>query len=360
MQLYLPALILYIINNFGLVLLLVVVVNIDVVSSLSHEHRSLLRDYSSKVVTISKIITVDKKGSGDFNTIQAAIDSIPSGNTQWIKIQISPATYTIIYREKVNIPREKPYIYLEGINGRDETVITFNDHEKTDESATFSSFPDNIVAKGISFENSYNLMGSKSEVTPALAARIYGDKSAFFDCGFRGVQDTLWDVTGRHYFSNCYIEGAIDFIFGYAQSYYQNTLINVTVGKMMENVKYIGYITAQGRATENDPGGFVFEGGSVVGSGQVYLGRAYGAFSRVIFHATNFASNIIVPQGWYAWFNKGHENTFTYAEVHCEGAGSDTSNRVSWEKKLSQSEFNTTYSKSVFINQDNWMQTLPQ
>uniref|UniRef100_A0A803PW85 pectinesterase n=1 Tax=Cannabis sativa TaxID=3483 RepID=A0A803PW85_CANSA len=140
--------------------------------------------------------------------------------------------------EKVNIPREKPYIYLEGINGRDETVITFNDHEKTDESATFSSFPDNIVAKGISFEN---------------------------------------------------------------------TLINVTVGKMMENVKYIGYITAQGRASENDPGGFVFEGGSVVGSGQVYLGRAYGAFSRVIFHATNFASNIIVPQGWYAWFNKGHE-----------------------------------------------------
>ncbi|KAF4347224.1 hypothetical protein F8388_009894 [Cannabis sativa] len=162
--------------------------------------------------------------------------------------------------------------------------------------------------------NSYNLMGSKSEVTPALAARIYGDKSAFFDCGFRGVQDTLWDVTGRHYFSNCYIEGAVDFIFGYAQSYYQNTLINVTVGKMMENVKYIGYITAQGRASENDPGGFVFEGG----------------------------------------------NTFTYAEVHCEGAGSDTSNRVSWEKKLSQSEFNTTYSKSVFINQDNWMQTLPQ
>lgn len=56
---------------------------------------------------------------------------------------------------------------------------------------------------------------------PALAARIYGDKSAFFECGFEGLQDTLWDVQGRHYFLGCYIEGAVDFIFGNGRSYYE-------------------------------------------------------------------------------------------------------------------------------------------
>ena len=56
---------------------------------------------------------------------------------------------------------------------------------------------------------------------PALAARIYGDKSAFFDCGFLGFQDTLWDVQGRHYYKNCYIQGAVDFIFGSGQSYFE-------------------------------------------------------------------------------------------------------------------------------------------
>ena len=55
----------------------------------------------------------------------------------------------------------------------------------------------------------------------AVAARILGDKSAFYRCGFFGLQDTLWDVQGRHYYKSCTIEGAVDFIFGDAQSLYE-------------------------------------------------------------------------------------------------------------------------------------------
>ena len=58
-------------------------------------------------------------------------------------------------------------------------------------------------------------------ITQAVAARIHGDKCAFFDCAFLGVQDTLYDSDGRHYFHNCYIQGATDFIFGNAQSIYE-------------------------------------------------------------------------------------------------------------------------------------------
>jgi pectin methylesterase-like acyl-CoA thioesterase len=61
----------------------------------------------------------------------------------------------------------------------------------------------------------------------AIAATINGDKTAIFNCGFLGYQDTLFDGSGRHYYKNCYIQGEVDFIFGFAQSYYEvnnNTL----------------------------------------------------------------------------------------------------------------------------------------
>jgi len=56
---------------------------------------------------------------------------------------------------------------------------------------------------------------------PALSARIYGDKSAFYDCAFFGVQDILWDASDRHHFSDCYIEGGVDLIYGASQFFYE-------------------------------------------------------------------------------------------------------------------------------------------
>mgnify|MGYP002776877040 FL=1 len=55
----------------------------------------------------------------------------------------------------------------------------------------------------------------------AVAVLLNGDKMAFYECGFYGSQDTLFDYEGRHYFKNCYIQGAIDFIFGHGQSLYK-------------------------------------------------------------------------------------------------------------------------------------------
>lgn len=55
----------------------------------------------------------------------------------------------------------------------------------------------------------------------AAAFRISGDKAYFYGCGFYGVQHTLSDDEGRHYFKECYIEGSIDFIFGNGRSMYK-------------------------------------------------------------------------------------------------------------------------------------------
>lgn len=54
-----------------------------------------------------------------------------------------------------------------------------------------------------------------------MAARVEGDKNSFYRCGFVGLQDTLWDSLGRHYFYRSSIVGAVDFIFGAGQSMYE-------------------------------------------------------------------------------------------------------------------------------------------
>ncbi|KAE9589555.1 hypothetical protein Lal_00000110 [Lupinus albus] len=292
---------------------------------------------------ITKTIVVDKSGkAGGFTKIQEAIDSIDGNNKKWVKVQIHAATYT----EKVQIPYNKPCIYLEG-EDRESTIITYNDHQQTDTSATFSSFPDNIIARGITFKNSYNLENQDRKVVPAVAARIYGDKCVFFDCGFIGYQDTLWDVEGRHYFKDCTIEGAIDFIFGYGQSYFENCNLNAISS---------GYVTAHGRHAKNDRGGFVFKGGKLSGNGQTLLGRVYGPFSRVLFYGT-YLSSVVAPAGWSGWHsNIGYKANFIEAE--CKGPGADTSRRVPWSKKLDSSQLGK-YTRKVFMDRDGWLSYLP-
>ncbi|XP_047326701.1 probable pectinesterase 29 [Impatiens glandulifera] len=244
----------------------------------------------------SKTVVVDKSGNGQFTKIQDAIDSVPEGNSGWFHIVVNKG----VYNEKVTIPYKKEYIFLEGSSSA-KTLIVGDDHQATDTSSTFTSFSDNFVAKSISFMNSYNLK-QKNDVTQAVAAMIHGDKSAFYNCGFYGYQDTLCAYEGRHYYKNCYIQGAADFIWGHGQSFFKGCKINVTMG----HTNTPGYITAQGRMLEEDTNGFVFSKCSIVGTGQAYLGRAYGPFNRVIFSKTTMNS-VVHPLGWDAWHFGGKE-----------------------------------------------------
>ncbi|KAH9316415.1 hypothetical protein KI387_025042, partial [Taxus chinensis] len=123
-----------------------------------------------------------------------------------------------IYRERVTIPAEKPYIILSG-HTANNTVITWNDNAGatggTYFCATMTVLASDFVARFITIENSY---GPGDQ---AVAIRISGDRSAFYSCRFIGFQDTVLDDNGRHYFKNCFIEGAADFICGDGRSVYE-------------------------------------------------------------------------------------------------------------------------------------------
>ncbi|XP_038875009.1 probable pectinesterase 29 [Benincasa hispida] len=299
-----------------------------------------------------KTLIVDQNGHGNFSTIQAAIDSIPSNNRFWVSIHVKPG----VYREKVKIPYDKPYIILKGQSKR-TTKVVWDDHLTVAQSPTFTSSADNIVVKSITFVNSYNYPWNNGNPrVPAVAAMITGDKSSFYKCGFYGVQDTLWDDQGRHYYHRCTIQGAVDFIFGAAQSIFQGCSISV-VGEALLPLGSTSFITAQGRTNPNDANGFVFKECNVFGSGSAFLGRPWRGYSRVIFYNSNF-SNIINPNGWDPWHFVGQENQLTYAENGCYGPGADMSHRVEWEKKLSLNEIRQLTSLN-FINGESWIQDQP-
>ncbi|CAA6654105.1 unnamed protein product [Spirodela intermedia] len=254
-------------------------------------------------------IFVDHSGRGQFKTIQEAVNAVPSNNNQWIRIHVAAG----VYEEQVRIPVDKGFILLEG-EGRDQTSIEWG---------------------GVT-------------MAPALAAIIWADKAAFYDCSFVGFQDTLCDMSGRHYFKDCRIEGAVDFIFGIGQSIYERCTL-VSLGD--------GWITAHGRSNPFDPSGFVFKHCTITGIGKTHLGRAWGPLSTVVFFHT-FMSDIIVPEGWQAWFNARHLSEITYVESSCTGPGSNTSSRVFWEKQLTNADL-LKYISMAYINHDGWLEKFP-
>lgn len=69
-----------------------------------------------------------------------------------------------------------------------------------------------------------------------------------------------------------------------------------------------GSLTAQKRLSLSEDTGYSFVNCKVTGSGpaSVYLGRAWGPYSRVVFAFTEFA-NIINPVGWYNWGDPARE-----------------------------------------------------
>ncbi|MCL7025487.1 hypothetical protein MKW94_005757 [Papaver nudicaule] len=322
-------------------------------------HKNVVCGSSREVV---KTIVVDQHGQGNYMKIQDAVNSIPSDNNQWIAINLHPGTY----REQVTIARDKSCILLQG-NSRDTTSIEWNYYVKTQggnpfDTATFTSAAEHFVAKNITFKNTYNLEAKGRTVTQAVAVAILGDKSSFYDCNFIGVQDTLADTIGRHYFRNCHIEGAMDFIWGNGQSIYEYCEILVqTYPNPDPHIHVRSVITAQTGRIDGQKTGFVFKSGKLngVGNPSTVLGRALQSCSSSTVLFKNMAFSIdgavdIVPERWN---NLGDVKRILYAEADNTGLGSKILNRT-LKTILSDDQWKY-YTDMSFINQDGWLSQQP-
>ncbi|KAH7421051.1 hypothetical protein KP509_13G038200 [Ceratopteris richardii] len=298
-----------------------------------------------------KVIVVSKDGSGDFMSVQRAIDSVPKENKQRVIIYVKRG----VYREKVLIPSSKPFITLKGENSA-ITYIEWNDTASTlgedkDPLGTFGSASvtvkaDDFIALDISFKNTAPAPENGAVGKQAVAFLIQGDRAAFYRCSFYGAQDTLYDKMGRHYYYKCYIEGSIDFIFGNGRSLFVKC-------HMHSIASPFGAVTAQKRLSPDENTGYSFAYSMLTGSGTIYLGRAWGAYSRVVYSYTYF-DDIIRPGGWNDWEIAANQKKVFYGEYKCFGPGANRTDRVLWARELTPAQARPFLS-IAFIDGKQWL-----
>uniref|UniRef100_A0A5B7C4S3 Pectinesterase n=1 Tax=Davidia involucrata TaxID=16924 RepID=A0A5B7C4S3_DAVIN len=300
-----------------------------------------------------RLITVDVHGSGDFSSVQAAVDSVPENNRKNVVVQISAGYYI----EKVAVPASKPYITFQGA-GRDVTVIEWHDRAgdrgpdgqqlRTYHTASVTVYASYFSARNISFKNTAPAPMPGMQGWQAVAFRISGDKAYFSGCGFYGAQDTLCDDAGRHYFKECYIEGSIDFIFGNGRSFYTDCELHSIATRF-------GSIAAHGRKSPYEKTGFAFVRCRVTGTGSLYVGRAMGQYSRIVFSYTYF-DDVVAHGGWDDWDHTSNNRTKTvfFGVYKCWGPGAAAVRGVSWAQELDFDSAHPFLVKS-FVNGRHWI-----
>jgi len=236
-------------------------------------------------------------GSGDYKTVQEAIDAAPAGRAfPWL-IFIKNGEY----KGHVDVPSNKPYLHFIG-QERDKVIITDDKLCGGDNAvhvsvgATVVVNSNNCYFDNLTLENSW---GHDKQAGPqALALNTSGDRTVFKNVTMLSYQDT-WITPStsnyRVYAKDCFIEGAVDFIYNSGNIYIDNTTLYI-------NRKSGGYIVAPSHAADVK-WGYVFMNCTITAPGNpaetdVWLGRPWHNQPKTVF--INTTAEVTIPAaGWY-------------------------------------------------------------
>ena len=301
------------------------------------------------------MITVAKDNSGDFNSIQQAVDSIPAGTPETIYIKKG------IYKERVEV--RKNNISFVG-ESTDDTIITESYYARmimpdgskrgTFRSYTFFVYADNFTASNLTFENA---AGFGDEFGQAIAVYAEGDNITFRNCKILGHQDTLFTgplplkekqpggFTGptidgerklvHQLYEDCFICGEIDFIFGSATAYFKNCTLFALNRNQEINAYYTAPSTYEGQAF-----GYVFDNCTFTGNcppKSVALSRPWRIHAKTVLLNCNYSDQII-DEGFTDWNKPESHETVYYAEYNGHGEGFKPEKRAAYVHQLNESE----------------------
>ena len=287
-------------------------------------------------------IVVSRDGTGNFRTLQEAIESARAFMDYTVTIYVKNG----VYKEKVIVPSWVENIDIIG-EDRDKTIITYDDHANINKMGTFRTYTVKVEGSDITFKN-LTIENNAAQLGQAVALHTEGDRLKFINCRILGNQDTIY--TGakftRLYFKDCYIDGTTDFIFGPSTALFENCMIHskrnsyVTAASTPKEAKY-GYVFKHCKLTAEP------------GVDKVYLGRPWRPYAYTLFIECELGKHI-VPAGWHNWDKQSNEETARYMEYKNTGEGANVSERVAWSKQLTKKEAEAVTVDAIFGTQSNW------
>jgi pectinesterase len=279
-----------------------------------------------------KRIVVAQDGSGNYKTVQEAVNSVPDNGTTPTEIYIKKG----VYKEKLILPASKRGVSFIG-EDENNTIITYDDYASkkdtsgkdlgTSRSSSFYIYGAGFTAKNITFQNSSGPVGQ------AVAVYVGGDRACFINCRFLGFQDTLYTYGRgtRQYYKNCYVEGTTDFIFGASTSLFEDCELYCKKGG--------AYLTAAS-TLDTTAYGYVFIKCKITGDApdnSFSLGRPWRPYAKVVYLYCDL-SKVIKATGWDNWHGTESDKTAYYAEYKNTGPGYQPEQRVAWSHQLTDAE----------------------
>ncbi len=277
-------------------------------------------------------LTVAADGSGDFCTVQGAVDFVPPGNTQPREIFIRNS----IYQEIVYVTN-KNHLTFRG-EDRKHAIIQYANNEifnyrglkRNIYRQTFGVDADDVRFENLTLHNTTHKGGSQAE-----ALRVDGQRCVISDVDFYSFQDTL-KLSGTVFVSNCYIEGDVDYIWGFGTCYFTNCEIKTITGgacltQIRNDESHFGDVFVNCRLTKS------------AGVSNAILSRIEPnrfPYSHVVW--INCAmDDHIRPQAWNLMRNTNSLATVRFWEYHTtdlNGTPVDVSRRADYSKQLTDSE----------------------
>ena len=287
-------------------------------------------------------IVVSRDGTGNFRTLQEAIESARAFMDYTVTIYVRNG----VYKEKVIVPSWVENIDIIG-EDRDKTIITYDDHANINKMGTFRTYTVKVEGSDITFKN-LTIENNAAQLGQAVALHTEGDRLKFINCRILGNQDTIY--TGakftRLYFKDCYIDGTTDFIFGPSTALFEDCIIHskrnsyVTAASTPKEAKY-GYVFKHCKLTAEP------------GVDKVYLGRPWRPYAYTLFIECELGKHIVLA-GWHNWGKQSNEETARYMEYKNTGEGANASERVAWSKQLTKKEAETVTVDAIFRTQSDW------
>jgi pectinesterase len=267
---------------------------------------------------ITCVVAAD--GSGNYTTVQAAIDAIPDSNPTTKLIFIKNGTY----HEKILCPYKKTNLILVGANV-DSCILSYNDASLETialngfNSYSFRADPDGFEAMNLTFQNT-------ATTAQAVALHTNGDRQVFLHCKISGYQDAYYNnIRTRGYFKDCCFQGTVDFMYGFGINLFDSCRITCLATG--------GCMTAPA-TSKNYRFGYVFRNCQIIpgpSATSFYLGRPWFPYAHTVV-MNSWEDTKLSAAGWQTW--AGREDTCFFREYTCTGPGFKPASRATWAGQL--------------------------